>query len=127
MYILLPSQVTLQSPAVDPSTKEISYNPTYEELFAPQVRRQAALTTKWELAVCGTNDRVILSFFTQLGPANPHKTAQQRATKNMLSGYIEPSHINAFEFENQRRTFHKFGKCLSHASHVICPCHIVVM
>ena len=31
-------QVTLQAPAIDPSTKEIQYNPTYEELFAPQVR-----------------------------------------------------------------------------------------
>ena len=33
----VPDKVIYQQPAVDPSTKEITYNPTYEELFAPQV------------------------------------------------------------------------------------------
>jgi pre-mRNA-processing factor 17 len=30
----------------------------------------------------------------------------------MLSGYTEPAHLNHFDFENQRRTFHKFGYAL---------------
>ena len=28
----------------------------------------------------------------------------------MLSGYTEPAHLNHFDFENQRRTFHKYGE-----------------
>lgn len=55
--LLLPTQVTVQSPAIDPSTKEIQYNPTYEELFAPQVRTTGiVLTTWWGMSVRGTND-----------------------------------------------------------------------
>ena len=38
----VPDKVTYQQPAVDPNTKEITYNPTYDELFAPQVRRVSA-------------------------------------------------------------------------------------
>lgn len=56
------------------------FNPKFEELFAPQV-----------------------------GPENPFKTQQQKATRNMLSGYVEKAHLNEFEFENQRRTFHSYG------------------
>lgn len=58
----------------------MTYNPKYEELFAPEV-----------------------------GPENPFKTQQQKAKKNMLSGYVEKAHLNEFQFENQRRTFHSFG------------------
>ena len=28
----------------------------------------------------------------------------------MLAGYVEPSHFNDFQFENQRRTFHSYGE-----------------
>ncbi|XP_023933476.1 pre-mRNA-processing factor 17 [Lingula anatina] len=63
-----------------PTTKEITHNPRYEELFTPEV-----------------------------GPVNPFKTQQQRATKNMLSGYAEEAHINHFQFETQRRTFQSYG------------------
>ena len=65
---------------IDPSAKEISYNPRYDELFAPVA-----------------------------GPAHPFKTQQEAAVKNMLSGYTEPSHLNEFQFELQRRTFHSYG------------------
>ena len=65
---------------IDPTKKEIDYNPRYDELFAPVA-----------------------------GPAHPFKTQQEAATKNMLSGYTEPSHLNEFQFELQRRTFHSYG------------------
>ena len=45
----------------------------------------------------------------QVGPANPFKTQQQQAQKNMLAGFVEPAHFNHFQFENQRRTFHTYG------------------
>ena len=45
-----------------------------------------------------------------MGPAHPFKTRQQLAKKNTLSGYVEPAHFDAFQFENQRRTFHSYGK-----------------
>ncbi|EEB15586.1 pre-mRNA-splicing factor PRP17, putative [Pediculus humanus corporis] len=61
-------------------SKEVLYNPKYEELFAPDV-----------------------------GPENPFKTQQQKAHKNILSGYVEKAHLNEFQFENQRRTFHSYG------------------
>jgi pre-mRNA-processing factor 17 len=57
------------------------YNPKYEELFAPE-----------------------------LGPENPFQTRQQCARNNMLSGFAEQAYINDFQFENQRRTFHSYGK-----------------
>lgn len=59
------------------------YNPKYEELYAPVQ-----------------------------GPDNPFLTEQQRAPRNMLSGYVEKAHISAFNFENQRRTFHTYGYAL---------------
>ncbi|XP_072018925.1 pre-mRNA-processing factor 17-like [Amphiura filiformis] len=65
---------------LDPSTKQVSYNPQYDEIFTPEV-----------------------------GPSNPFKTQQQTAQKNMLAGYVEPAHFNAFQFENQRRTFTSYG------------------
>jgi len=68
---------------VDPTTKELEYNPTYDELFAPVA-----------------------------GPVNPFLTDQMRAPRNMLSGYVEKAHISAFQFENQRRTFHTMGYAL---------------
>ncbi|XP_061195826.1 pre-mRNA-processing factor 17-like [Saccostrea echinata] len=62
------------------SVKEVTYNPKYEELYAPKV-----------------------------GPANPFKTRQMLATRNTLAGFAEPAHVSNFEFENQRRTFHSYG------------------
>lgn len=69
--------------AIDPSTKELAYNPKFEELFAPVQ-----------------------------GPENPFLTEQMRAPRNTLSGYVEKAHISAFNFENQRRTFHTYGFAL---------------
>lgn len=63
------------------------HNPKFEELFAPDV-----------------------------GPENPFRTQQQRAAKNMLSGYVEKAHISEFQFENQRRTFASYGRDCSVAS-----------
>ncbi|KAK0080553.1 hypothetical protein PV325_013758 [Microctonus aethiopoides] len=68
---------------IDCTTSELKHNPKYEELFAPDV-----------------------------GPENPFKTQQQRAAKNMLSGYVEKAHISEFQFENQRRTFSSYGYAL---------------
>ncbi|XP_077145673.1 pre-mRNA-processing factor 17 [Ranitomeya variabilis] len=68
---------------LDPSLKEVQYNPTYETLFAPE-----------------------------LGPNNPFKSQQMAAPRNMLSGYAEPAHINDFMFEQQRRTFATYGYAL---------------
>jgi pre-mRNA-processing factor 17 len=65
---------------VDPRAKEVCFNPKYEQLFAPEV-----------------------------GPDNPFKTSQQKAKKNTLTGFVEPSHMNQFQFETQRRTFHSYG------------------
>ncbi|KAG4079161.1 hypothetical protein HA402_001132 [Bradysia odoriphaga] len=69
--------------AIDPSTKELAYNPKFDELFAPVQ-----------------------------GPENPFLTDQMRAPRNTLSGYVEKAHISAFNFENQRRTFHTYGFAL---------------
>ncbi|UYV60797.1 CDC40 [Cordylochernes scorpioides] len=66
---------------VDPSTKQLAYNPKYEDLFAPNV-----------------------------GPENPFKTQQEKAVKNTLAGFVEPAAFNDFHFESQRRTFTSFGK-----------------
>ncbi|PNF34865.1 Pre-mRNA-processing factor 17 [Cryptotermes secundus] len=68
---------------IDSTTKEVMFNPKYEELFAPEI-----------------------------GPENPFQTRQQRAHKNMLSGFVEQTHINDFQFENQRRTFNSYGYAL---------------
>ncbi|XP_054266281.1 pre-mRNA-processing factor 17-like [Macrosteles quadrilineatus] len=65
---------------VDVTTKELTKNLKYEELFAPE-----------------------------LGPENPFLTQQQRAQKNTLSGFVEKAHISEFQFENQRRTFSSYG------------------
>lgn len=35
-----------------------------------------------------------------------------KAPKNTLTGYVEKAHISAFQFENQRRTFHTYGYAL---------------
>lgn len=68
---------------IDPTTKELMYNPKYEELYAPVH-----------------------------GPDNPFLTEQQRAPRNTLAGFVEKAHISAFNFENQRRTFHTYGFAL---------------
>lgn len=61
-------------------TRELNYNPRYEDLFRPAP-----------------------------GPQNPFRTEQQRAARNILSGYVEPSSMSAFTFESQRRTFNTYG------------------
>lgn len=43
------------------------------------------------------------------GPENPFLTQQQKAPKNMMTGFVEKAHISDFMFETQRRTFHSFG------------------
>lgn len=82
-----PTVVPLGASAVprtlDPTLKEVTYNPRYEEMYAPVK-----------------------------GPEHPDLTMQQRAPRNTLAGYVEKAHINAFEFENQRRTFHTYGYAL---------------
>ena len=65
---------------LDPMTKELAYNPKFDELFAPVA-----------------------------GPVNPNKTQQESAVKNTLAGYVEPAHVNHFQFELERRTFRSYG------------------
>lgn len=65
---------------IDVTTKELTKNLKYDELFAPE-----------------------------LGPENPFLTQQQKAKKNTLSGFVEQAHISEFQFENQRRTFTSYG------------------
>ncbi|XP_029665941.1 pre-mRNA-processing factor 17-like [Formica exsecta] len=77
---VVPTGTELCIKHVDPTATEIASNLKYEELFGPEV-----------------------------GPENPFKTQQQRAVKNMLSGYVEHAHISPFQFENQRRTFASYG------------------
>ncbi|KAG1671100.1 Pre-mRNA-processing factor 17 [Nymphon striatum] len=80
--IITKDDVQLTVP-ISANTKELTHNPKFEQLFCPVV-----------------------------GPANPFKTAQQKAAKNMLSGYVEPANVNEFHFESQRRTFGSYGYAL---------------
>ncbi|XP_003971799.1 pre-mRNA-processing factor 17 [Takifugu rubripes] len=68
---------------LDPSLKEVAFNPTFETMFSPE-----------------------------FGPTNPFNNQQMAAARNMLSGYAEPAHLNDFMFEQQRRTFSTFGYAL---------------
>ncbi|CAI4225281.1 unnamed protein product [Auanema sp. JU1783] len=65
---------------VDPKTKEIKFNPTYQQLFQPEA-----------------------------GPSNPFKSESQKAHKNTLTGFVEPAHINDFHFEREIRSFDTLG------------------
>ena len=40
---------------------------------------------------------------------NPFKSANQRAQKNTLTGYVEPAHINEFHFNREIRSFDTLG------------------
>lgn len=55
-------------------------------------------------------------WFQQVGPVNPKKTRQQKAKKKMLSGFVEKAHVNEFDFDNQRRTFHTMGYAVDPSS-----------
>ncbi|KAJ1350188.1 hypothetical protein KIN20_005920 [Parelaphostrongylus tenuis] len=65
---------------VDPRTKELTTNPTYEQLFQPEA-----------------------------GPTNPFKSENQKAQKNVLTGFVEPAHINDFHFTRELRSFDTLG------------------
>ncbi|KAJ8959125.1 hypothetical protein NQ318_022383 [Aromia moschata] len=80
---VLPTGVEDDKIHIHPDTKELIYNPKFEELFAPIV-----------------------------GPANPFKTQQQQIERNILSGHVEKAHVSEFQFENQRRTFASYGYAL---------------
>uniref|UniRef100_A0A673XWI7 Cell division cycle 40 homolog (S. cerevisiae) n=1 Tax=Salmo trutta TaxID=8032 RepID=A0A673XWI7_SALTR len=84
LFISSPQQEAVETGVhLDPSLKEVTYNPTYETMFAPE-----------------------------FGPVNPYRSQQMAAPRNMLSGYAEPAHVNDFMFEQQRRTFSTFGYAL---------------
>ncbi|XP_014679169.1 PREDICTED: pre-mRNA-processing factor 17-like [Priapulus caudatus] len=78
--IVVANTKSLLGAPLDSTTREVTYNPKYEDLFAPEV-----------------------------GPQHPFKTKQQLAEKNILSGYVEPAHVNDFTFERERRTFTSYG------------------
>ncbi|VDO09628.1 unnamed protein product [Haemonchus placei] len=65
---------------VDPRTKELKTNPTYEQLFQPEA-----------------------------GPSNPFKSENQKAQKNVLTGFVEPAHFNDFHFTRELRSFDTLG------------------
>ncbi|XP_017143081.1 pre-mRNA-processing factor 17 [Drosophila miranda] len=81
--VVVPIGASAVPRTLDPTLKEVTYNPRYDEMYAPVK-----------------------------GPDHPDLTMQQRAPRNTLAGYVEKAHINAFEFENQRRTFHTYGYAL---------------
>lgn len=60
-------------------TKELTYNPRYEDLYAPVV-----------------------------GPVNPAK-ADQPTKKNFLTGNLEPAFVSAATFELERKNFQSYG------------------
>lgn len=61
------------------STKELTYNPRYEDLFAPA-----------------------------LGPVNPAKVGKE-IKKNFLTGSIEPAFVSHVTFELERKNFQAYG------------------
>ncbi|KAF7634599.1 hypothetical protein Mgra_00006048 [Meloidogyne graminicola] len=69
-----------QTAVVDPKTKELYYNPKYEELFLPEV-----------------------------GPSNPFKSEHQKTPKNTLTGFVEPAHFNEFHFDRSIRSYDTLG------------------
>lgn len=81
---------------VDPTTKQLHYNPKYEQLFKPMVRFCVIYLSFYNL-------------YLQAGPLNPYKTASQQIKKNMLTGFVEAAHINPFHFEREIRTFDTHG------------------
>ena len=99
---VITKEEVFQSPFMVDTSKplELTYNPTYEELFAPEQ-----------------------------GPKNPFKTNQALAKANTLTGYVEKAHINDFQFDNQRKTFHSYGYAedpsLDSGGVVITNCHKV--
>ncbi|XP_052241969.1 pre-mRNA-processing factor 17-like [Dreissena polymorpha] len=78
--VVFPTDGTGGLKHIDPKTKEVKYNPKYDELYAPQI-----------------------------GPSNPFTTQQAAAIRNTTAGYMEEAHVSDFTFENQRRTFHSYG------------------
>ena len=68
---------------LDIKAREVTYNPKYEDMYAPA-----------------------------FGPANPNLTQQQRTFRNVLNGHAESTTLSDFQFENQRRTFDSFGYAL---------------
>ncbi|CAK5009775.1 unnamed protein product [Meloidogyne enterolobii] len=69
-----------QAAVIDPKTKELYYNPKYEELFMPDV-----------------------------GPSNPFKSEHQKAPKNTLTGFVEPAHFSGFHFDRAIRSYDTLG------------------
>jgi len=65
---------------LDIKTREVLYNPKYDDMYAPV-----------------------------FGPTNPNLTQQQRSHKNLLNAHVESTNLSDFQFENQRRTFDSFG------------------
>ena len=78
--IVQPNETMDERRHVDPGTKLLEYNPKFDDLYAPL-----------------------------MGPVDPHKTQQEAATKNTLAGYVEAAHVNNFQFELERKTFHSYG------------------
>ncbi|CAF3251810.1 unnamed protein product [Rotaria socialis] len=65
---------------LDIRTREVQYNPKYEDMYAPV-----------------------------FGPSNPNLTQQQSSHRNTINGHVESTTLSDFQFENQRRTFDSFG------------------
>ncbi|KII66881.1 Pre-mRNA-processing factor 17 [Thelohanellus kitauei] len=65
---------------MNPNDRVVLYNPKYDELYAPVV-----------------------------GPTNPFKTKEQKSTRNVYTGLVEPATVNDTMFDNQRITFHHYG------------------
>ncbi|XP_055334696.1 pre-mRNA-processing factor 17-like [Paramacrobiotus metropolitanus] len=71
------------STIVRSQTKELQYNAKFDDVYAPNI-----------------------------GPENPFLSAQQKAPKNTLTGFVEPAVVSGFQFEMQRRSFAQLGYAL---------------
>lgn len=80
--------------AIDPKCQELSYNPKYDDLFAPI-----------------------------LGPINPFKSSTD-SDKNFLTGNIESAHVSHSSFELQRKHFHAYGLANNPSDGAIAEQHI---
>uniref|UniRef100_A0AC35THF5 WD_REPEATS_REGION domain-containing protein n=1 Tax=Rhabditophanes sp. KR3021 TaxID=114890 RepID=A0AC35THF5_9BILA len=87
VYGALP-QSTVAVRSVKDKKEVLGYNPKYEDLYAPE-----------------------------LGPVNPYKNESQLAQKNILTGYVEKSHVSGFHFEKEIRTFDTLGYAANPADH----------
>lgn len=94
------------------------------------IKQEFAIFRFHMFAFCLYTAILCVVYTLQVGPENPFKTNQQKAKKNTLTGFVEPSHISEFQFETQRRTFNSYGSISwkdSQFSFVLAGCLLCVI